>query len=577
MARAHQDVTSALLLCYTGGKPSLVLVDPYTGATKPFASPADRADIAIDAAHRCGDGVILDPHGDYYGLSADLSGAMVDLGRHRRAWSAVTRSGLWRPLDPDHFELVTWSGEQVRTQPVPVGWSIIGEAQGGVVISDRAVASGRAAEDAFVLVDRRGVVRTLPGVGKVCAVSGRHVVRISDRVDLAVVDLADSSVRNVARPEGITSWWELDVPVDPAGRHVALTGSVAPTADDEAEYRRPSVLCVVDLATGDLRSGERIRGPQNAVWSTSGDTLFVGDVYNDRLHIVDPLTMQYRTSPVGRRGSFPLVDTGDLAPPLGSAPTRMWPAGDTTGRIPRTRSEADADLEERLADVPSPDVRSRLRAKARTSVRLVRAETQSKRTGTGHTRVGGRPDLPKGERWPSAGGASLAFIGQIDLAVISFAVPSSLPPAGLLLLFFGPYLEGDYPAREEWKVIHAPPGSVLTKRAWPRGLPQAGRFTEVFLEPAIEITIPSGEEVWSEDEWAEVAPAMQSRVTGPVHRVLGHPDLVQGYEIGELLVQFDSDAESGFSWGDSGMLYFTVDDVDRMDDFGSVRAHAEST
>ena len=59
--------------------------------------------------------------------------------------------------------------------------------------------------------------------------------------------------------------------------------------------------------------------------------------------------------------------------------------------------------------------------------------------------------------------------------------------------------------------------------------------------------------------------------------MLGDPDLIQGYEVGELVRQFDSDAEAVFIWGDSGMLYFTVEALEALGrDFGTVEAHVES-
>jgi uncharacterized protein YwqG len=55
------------------------------------------------------------------------------------------------------------------------------------------------------------------------------------------------------------------------------------------------------------------------------------------------------------------------------------------------------------------------------------------------------------------------------------------------------------------------------------------------------------------------------------HRLLGHPQLIQGLGIGEqtqLLLQIDSDfysdvsVKNGMMWGDVGMVYFFIDQTD---------------
>ena len=126
-------------------------------------------------------------------------------------------------------------------------------------------------------------------------------------------------------------------------------------------------------------------------------------------------------------------------------------------------------------------------------------------------------------------------------------------------------------------MIYAPAHQQLSRPPWPEDLPAQARFAAVYLEPAIEMTVPQHIDAWPECQGEIVEREMTTRIAGPVHRMLGDPDLIQGYEVGELVMQFDSDAEAGFIWGDSGMLYFTVEALEALGrDFGTVEAHVES-
>lgn len=575
----HREAGAGLLLCFTGGKPSLMVVDARNGSASPFASPADRAQIAIDHIHRCGDGIILDAHMDYYGIDAALQGPMFDLGRFGFHQSAVTRWGLWRRSGRESFELVSWNGQRVRSQRVPAGWSVVAETGDGVIVNNGAMVKGRGSEDEYCLVDEGGAQHPVPGEGRVCAATDRYVVRIAQRGRLNTVDLQTGATSEISAPDGIESWWDLDVPADPSGTRVALSGYAPRTAEERARYRRPTIMCVLELDNGVLRVGARVDGPQHPVWSADGRSVFVGDVNNDRLWVVDSQTMDSSLSPAGRHGSSPKVDVGDAAPPLGAIPNRVWLHGEATNEIPRSKAAANADFESRLQGIEDPGLRDRLRQAASLSVRLVRSGVQRKRSGSGHTKVGGRPDLPKGTRWPTANGAALAFIGQVDLEAVSWLIDSPLPKRGLLLLFYGPFLDGvDYPAEEHSSVVYAPADAPLTRRAWPARLPSEARYQEVYLEPAVETTVPLTALDLADGEVGRVEEAMQSRIAGPLHRVGGDPDPIQDFEMGDLLMQIGSDTEAGFVWGDDGILYFTVPDRDTLtEDFSTVEAHVEST
>ena len=103
------------------------------------------------------------------------------------------------------------------------------------------------------------------------------------------------------------------------------------------------------------------------------------------------------------------------------------PAGPAIGFVDEESLLAlcrDAGLEHRAEDV---------RRLARASLRLTPAATDER----GGTRLGGRPDLPPGFRWPSRDGHDLGFVAQVNLAgVAAVDADAPLPHDGLLLFFY---------------------------------------------------------------------------------------------------------------------------------------------
>jgi uncharacterized protein YwqG len=49
--------------------------------------------------------------------------------------------------------------------------------------------------------------------------------------------------------------------------------------------------------------------------------------------------------------------------------------------------------------------------------------------------LGGRPDLPRGARWPRCGGHPLSILMQVDLAELAAAVPGATSARGTLSVF----------------------------------------------------------------------------------------------------------------------------------------------
>jgi len=183
----------------------------------------------------------------------------------------------------------------------------------------------------------------------------------------------------------------------------------------------------------------------------------------------------------------------------------------------------------------------------------------------GCSRIGGLPDLPSGVHWPCASaqpstgrthlaGQPLSFLMQLNLAEVStLDKKQMLPPRGILYFFFPP---ADLP----------------------------DLYQRYALAPRLEWTVPSpfalglGKELvvehlglWNklEERVAEVqdfGPYFE-----PKHRLLGHPQLIQGQGLEEgtrLLLQVDSDCiffdkgypRTGMMWGDAGRIYYVIGD-----------------
>jgi uncharacterized protein YwqG len=236
------------------------------------------------------------------------------------------------------------------------------------------------------------------------------------------------------------------------------------------------------------------------------------------------------------------------------------------------------------------------------SIRLVRAGGVSEDL-VGASRLGGLPDLAADAEWPENDGEPLSFIAQLNLAESHvFDAEGLLPESGLLSFFY------DAVSQEAWgfdpadygafAVIYAPPSSTLIRREAPAALDVEGLFSPVGLTMGPELTFVPWESFTAENLGmpAEVALEYASVVDdagagqGVVHRLLGHPDPIQGdmqvecqlasngvscgnpsgyrdpraavlrRDAGDwrLLLQIDSDEDAGMMWGDVGRIYYWI-------------------
>jgi uncharacterized protein YwqG len=242
------------------------------------------------------------------------------------------------------------------------------------------------------------------------------------------------------------------------------------------------------------------------------------------------------------------------------------------------------------------------------------------RTGTvvddtfplGRTRLGGLPDVPAGFEWPRFRGVPQSFIAQIRFdEVVAFDQRKVLPSAGLLTFFYAAIDQpwGFDPAdRGGWQVTFTPPGTPLVRMNPPAELEAEGRFTGVAVGLSGEVTFPPAESaaveriVLTRSEQFAYGDAVYEIETArygveefhrEIHRLLGHPDPVQGdmqlecqlasngvyagnstaYKHGRaselglgatdwrLLLQVDSsdsDESIGMQWGDVGRIYYWI-------------------
>lgn len=231
-----------------------------------------------------------------------------------------------------------------------------------------------------------------------------------------------------------------------------------------------------------------------------------------------------------------------------------------------------------LARQQTPFLTGRIDGLARPSIRL-------QPTGAAAaTRFGGLPDLPVGVEWPRRDGVPLEFLAQLDLGELApLDLDGALPAAGRLYVFYDAEAQpwGERGQEAAWRVIYGEASSGFRPAAPPAGLRRT--FTGVPLAASIDVTLPDYEE--AEIDALKLADAQNDAYyelreevgqmnvgVGTRHRVLGHPDAIQGSvaadvvtatgrgpaEAWRLLLQIDSDDGPGWMWGDAGSLYLMI-------------------
>jgi uncharacterized protein YwqG len=202
------------------------------------------------------------------------------------------------------------------------------------------------------------------------------------------------------------------------------------------------------------------------------------------------------------------------------------------------------------------------------------------------TRLGGTPNMPADIAWPTRrSGDPHSFLAQIDLAGLEICDGLPLPGSGSLFFFCdAEYLpEGSDPrdVSDGIKVVYSPTSlSDNGLRTPPPGLNKEYVFKGFSLKPMLDLTAPA-KDVWEierlrlsdaeSDAYSEIFGQVCTS-DGSVHRIGGHPNLVQyrqlegtgdtGASDWRLLLQLDSENDAGMMWGDLGRLYFMIREQD---------------
>lgn len=182
----------------------------------------------------------------------------------------------------------------------------------------------------------------------------------------------------------------------------------------------------------------------------------------------------------------------------------------------------------------------------------------------GATKLGGRPDLAKGVRWPRADGRPMTFLAQVALAdVAAQDTTKKLPARGHVAVF----CDLEDPQMTTATILLTDTRD-LTRPAPPRGAPPE-LDGAVALQPESELTLCPAESelvhrlgMSEEEHWAYVD--LVDSDGEPRHRMLGHPDVVQAdprsapHE--QLLLQLDLGQQPVFEVGERRLYWLIAPD-----------------
>jgi uncharacterized protein YwqG len=257
-------------------------------------------------------------------------------------------------------------------------------------------------------------------------------------------------------------------------------------------------------------------------------------------------------------------------------------------------------------------VAAQLEQLALPSIHMVSVRAQENSLPLGVSRLGGLPDLPPDTAWPTWKNIPLAFIVQINLAEVHpLESMDLLPTSGMLYFFYdADHVPVGYdPAwRGGWQVLYYDgelsrlqrvpvPTALLEKE--PTWMPKGQHYATCTLMFSLEMTLPPVNSTYvdalklSRQErhaYWNVLSMLEQRTSAPLHRLLGHPDALQGDMQTEsqlvshglylgngwpedrarveqllsgaydwrLLLQLDTDPEAEMLWGIEGRCYFWI-------------------
>ena len=185
--------------------------------------------------------------------------------------------------------------------------------------------------------------------------------------------------------------------------------------------------------------------------------------------------------------------------------------------------------------------------KSRPAIRLRKKQERQK------SKLGGNPNLPDSIAWPvNPQGIPLDFLAQIYCPDLPGGL--GLPDTGTLFFFYDaeemPW-EGEGEEKRHRAVIYTLESLPETVRS------SGGRppFGEVFLTFEQMETFPPDDDSFEENDDKDTVERDAH------HQMLGYPIYIQDEDMAPgkiLLLQLDTDDDTGWMWGDMGMIYFWI-------------------
>ena len=185
--------------------------------------------------------------------------------------------------------------------------------------------------------------------------------------------------------------------------------------------------------------------------------------------------------------------------------------------------------------------------KSRPAIRLRKKQERQK------SKLGGNPNLPDSIAWPvNPQGIPLDFLAQIYCPDLPGGL--GLPDTGTLFFFYDaeemPW-EGEGDEKRYRAVIY-------TLESLPEATRSSGGrppFGEVFLTFEQMETFPPDDDSFEENDDKDTVERDAH------HQMLGYPIYIQDKDMAPgkiLLLQLDTDDDTGWMWGDMGMIYFWI-------------------
>ncbi|WP_338841181.1 YwqG family protein [Flavobacterium ginsenosidimutans] len=253
----------------------------------------------------------------------------------------------------------------------------------------------------------------------------------------------------------------------------------------------------------------------------------------------------------------------------------------------------------------------------RSAIRFYDREIDESAMVIGQTKIGGRPDLPKGINWFTETNTiergtkflffdnrkkeiitiPLSFIAQINFSEVSvYDKEGLLPNTGILYFFYCAEQDAwgfDFKDKNKFKTFYWNGNFEELKRCdFPIDLPKYSRFKPTAVEIKHEVNLPCYEdEIYEELEDGEDEKFWEKvYYSGSINKLLGYSDNIQGEMELEcelvtnglycgdpsgyndpraesleknakdwlLLLQIDSNEKNEMMWGDGGRLYFWI-------------------